>query len=252
MCQALRLSPQEIQAQGEAQEFLDLIFAGKTNFQGLRSIEQLQPSNFFAFISTNSDYGVSEELYYLALPAGHGTIQEALNSYESVEREGHANFKTTFSSASDYLILSRQEIFIETGERVTTPVVFSEDFKFCSSIYSLYAVVLHSGKTRNSGHYVCFAKKEDEWYQFNDAIVTNSSQSEVFRNDTFSNWSLLFYERQSHPPAPITIANSVQDKIRKIKIEDIIRSNFTTNLADSDAVKRMTILFRIAISFRVV
>lgn len=199
MCQALRLSPQEIQAQGEAQEFLDLIFAGKTNFQGLRSIEQLQPSNFFAFISTNSDYGVSEELYYLALPAGHGTIQEALNSYESVEREGHANFKTTFSSASDYLILSRQEIFIETGERVTTPVVFSEDFKFCSSIYSLYAVVLHSGKTRNSGHYVCFAKKEDEWYQFNDAIVTNSSQSEVFRNDTFSNWSLLFYERQSHP-----------------------------------------------------
>lgn len=51
---------------------------------------------------------------------------------------------------------------------------------------------------------------------------------------------------------PPTIANSVQDKIRKIKIEDIIRSNFTTNLADSDAVKRMTILFRIAISFRVV
>lgn len=51
---------------------------------------------------------------------------------------------------------------------------------------------------------------------------------------------------------PPTIANSVQDKIRKIKIEDIIRSNFTTNLANSDAVKRMTILFRIAISFRVV
>lgn len=42
--------------------------------------------------------------------------------------------------------------------------------------YTLYAVVVHKGRTPNSGHYFCFVNVSKEvdnpsWYEFNDSIV---------------------------------------------------------------------------------
>lgn len=42
--------------------------------------------------------------------------------------------------------------------------------------YILYAVVVHKGRTPNSGHYFCFVNVSKEvdnpsWYEFNDSIV---------------------------------------------------------------------------------
>lgn len=39
-------------------------------------------------------------------------------------------------------------------------------------IYSLYGVIVHSGRSTRNGHYYSFVKKEDKWYMCNDESIS--------------------------------------------------------------------------------
>ncbi len=64
------------------------------------------------------------------------------------------------------------------------------------AVYELRCVVTHHGRHEN-GHYVAFAKRDKDWYCFNDEIVTKVNEADVLsRGNVF----MLFYEaREEHP-----------------------------------------------------
>jgi len=45
------------------------------------------------------------------------------------------------------------------------------------SRYEVLASVLHLGKNVNSGHYVCYVKKNGKWIYYNDSRVNESQQT---------------------------------------------------------------------------
>lgn len=48
--------------------------------------------------------------------------------------------------------------------------------------YKLYAAIIHSGTSLDSGHYYTIARESDnKWFKFNDSYVTDTSLSELRR-----------------------------------------------------------------------
>ena len=70
-----------------------------------------------------------------------------------------------------------------------------EDFESCH--YNLTSVVSHSGSTPFVGHYIAYARNEDEWFLFNDSSVTSVKEAEVLEAEAF----ILLYERRGIPAA---------------------------------------------------
>ncbi|KAM9537692.1 ubiquitin carboxyl-terminal hydrolase 36-like [Guaruba guarouba] len=63
-------------------------------------------------------------------------------------------------------------------------------------MYGLYAVLVHSGHSCNSGHYYCYVKASNgQWYQMNDSVVCRSNIKTVLNQEAY----LLFYVRLSGP-----------------------------------------------------
>ncbi|KAJ5066602.1 ubiquitin carboxyl-terminal hydrolase 14 [Anaeramoeba ignava] len=66
--------------------------------------------------------------------------------------------------------------------------------------YKLFAVLLHSGLTSNSGHYYSFVNEPttQKWWKFNDHFVSEVTLSEVFNTsigDSVSSAYVLFYRK---------------------------------------------------------
>ncbi|XP_063212317.1 ubiquitin carboxyl-terminal hydrolase 42-like [Chroicocephalus ridibundus] len=65
-------------------------------------------------------------------------------------------------------------------------------------LYSLYAVLVHSGGSCHVGHYFCYTKASDgRWYQMDDSSVVLDDTDTVLRQQAY----LLFYVRRQLLPA---------------------------------------------------
>lgn len=70
-----------------------------------------------------------------------------------------------------------------------------------SSLYELYAVLVHEGQTCNSGHYHAFVKASNGvWYSMNDSSVTQVSLATVLKQRAY----MLFYLQQQSEVTPDT------------------------------------------------
>lgn len=54
--------------------------------------------------------------------------------------------------------------------------------------YDLNAVVVHHGKM-NAGHYVCFCRRDEQWFKYDDSKVTLASETQVLQAEAY----MLFY-----------------------------------------------------------
>lgn len=86
--------------------------------------------------------------------------------------------------------------------------------------FSLYAAVVHSGPTTNSGHYTSFVRASNNvWYHFDDDHVSQVSAATVLKNSPY----LLFYS-QTHPStarnkqqAPLPATSAVPPVVKQAK-----------------------------------
>jgi ubiquitin carboxyl-terminal hydrolase 5/13 len=62
-----------------------------------------------------------------------------------------------------------------------------------SPVYDLKAIVCHRGGSTHSGHYVCYIKKEGQWYLYNDEKVVLVGNYEKGGDDIGMGY-LYFYE----------------------------------------------------------
>jgi hypothetical protein len=61
-------------------------------------------------------------------------------------------------------------------------------------IYDLIGVISHLGESSMEGHFIAFCKHFDgNWFLFNDSIVSNCSESEIFRGTPY----ILFYQNRN-------------------------------------------------------
>ena len=59
--------------------------------------------------------------------------------------------------------------------------------------YKLIGVISHLGESSMEGHFIAFCKHfDDNWYLFNDAIVSNISEKDIFRGTPY----ILFYQNK--------------------------------------------------------
>ncbi|XP_076811674.1 uncharacterized protein LOC143458710 [Clavelina lepadiformis] len=70
--------------------------------------------------------------------------------------------------------------------------------------YELYAVLVHSGFSCQSGHYYAYAKAANgQWYCFNDSSVYQVSANQALSQQAY----LLFYHRATGPKLPVANQN---------------------------------------------
>ncbi|XP_049632098.1 ubiquitin carboxyl-terminal hydrolase 36 isoform X2 [Suncus etruscus] len=116
-----------------------------------------------------------------------------------------ASKRFTIHRASNVLTLSLKRFANFSGGKITKDVGYPEflnirPYMSQSSgepvIYSLYAVLVHSGYSCHAGHYYCYVKASSgQWYQMNDALVHASSVQAVLNQQAY----VLFYLRIPSP-----------------------------------------------------
>ncbi|KAM6326813.1 ubiquitin carboxyl-terminal hydrolase 42-like [Alca torda] len=128
-----------------------------------------------------------------------------------------ASKRFTFHRVPKVLTLCLKRFGDFTGRKIRKVVKYPEclDLRpyMCQTageplLYSLYAVLVHSGGSCRAGHYFCYTKASDGlWYQMDDSSVVLDDVDTVLRQQAY----LLFYvrssalktgERASSSPAP--------------------------------------------------
>lgn len=104
--------------------------------------------------------------------------------------------------------LKRFDYHRQVGGKVSKHVEFTEKLNlrpFTSKhegealVYQLYAVLVHSGHSCNSGHYYCYVRAPNRsWYCMNDSSVTQASLARVLAAEAY----ILFYARTHQTSLP--------------------------------------------------
>uniref|UniRef100_A0A8V5GWB2 Ubiquitin carboxyl-terminal hydrolase n=2 Tax=Melopsittacus undulatus TaxID=13146 RepID=A0A8V5GWB2_MELUD len=186
----------------QATTLINQIFGGYLRSQGTCQKSSC-PLNWsgstFLFIQTVTS--VTEALEQLVKPEQ----LDGENSYKCSKCENMvpASKRYTIHRSSKVLIITLKRFSAFTGGKINKDVKYPEylDLRAYMSqsmgeplIYSLYAVLVHSGSTCNEGHYICFIKAGNGfWYRMNDAIVERSDTETVLNQQAY----LLFYIRVS-------------------------------------------------------
>ena len=64
--------------------------------------------------------------------------------------------------------------------------------------YDLVSIIVHLGETPNSGHYICYSKRNNNWYEFNDSIVIKYNFNELKKSEQLTkNGYMFFYQKSS-------------------------------------------------------
>jgi ubiquitin carboxyl-terminal hydrolase 22/27/51 len=58
--------------------------------------------------------------------------------------------------------------------------------------FDLSTVVVHHGKI-NAGHYICYCRRDDQWFKFDDSKVTLATEAQVLDAEAY----MLFYVARS-------------------------------------------------------
>ena len=90
----------------------------------------------------------------------------------------------------------RSHIRFSTTLQLRAPVLKEEQRQV---LYRLFAVLVHSGRSASSGHYVCFSRAANGlWYEMNDAKVRQVSVNTVLSQEAY----MLFYTNVSNDLRP--------------------------------------------------
>lgn len=110
----------------------------------------------------------------------------------------NAQFKNKVAIAPKVFILQIKRFSFD-GSKLFNPIKIAETFKMSGPnkkeySYSISAVINHSGMDMMSGHYYSYGRNrkenKDQWYSFNDNIVTLCKFSDIDLEDIY----LIFYE----------------------------------------------------------
>lgn len=118
--------------------------------------------------------------------------------------------------------------------KVCKPIQFTENLSIHSgkSEYSLYAVLVHSGGSCNSGHYYCYVKGSNGmWYCMNDSSVNQVSLSHVLQQQAY----ILFYEKKVAKRN--VIPNNNNSKLEKTQTATVMKTNTTSNSKTAEKLK---------------
>jgi hypothetical protein len=131
--------------------------------------------------------------FYISVHVAKGTdkLQEALNSYDGVERElndtcncGDEDKKCKekkkrlikLRSAPVILIINTDRSIPQSEEKCLLPYAFPfTGLKFGDKTYDLLGVIFHTGETRHAGHYYSWVEQNGEWYICNDTDIRSFS-----------------------------------------------------------------------------
>lgn len=67
------------------------------------------------------------------------------------------------------------------------------------SVYRLRGIVTHMGRTAESGHYICWAQKDNSWWKFDDDKVSPVVEADIKKLDGGGDWHMGYiclYERE--------------------------------------------------------
>ena len=101
-----------------------------------------------------------------------------------------------------------------------------------STMYDLYAVIVHKGHTCTSGHYTCYVKAANgKWFNMNDSFVSEVSFSKVRKDEAY----VLFYSKKSDTRRPPETDERKTDQDPK---KDKKRTNLFDRLKTNKEKKR--------------
>lgn len=98
-----------------------------------------------------------------------------------------------------------------------------------STIFELYAVIMHRGTSATSGHYVAYVKQNNQWYLCNDMQITSVTDIQKFVTKIEANGYILFYRKIEEPVELATIgmgAFTLEQSLRWLqsKLQDLLKS----------------------------
>ncbi len=103
---------------------------------------------------------------------------------------------TLFIRFNRFFWKSKESVKAKILKKVTFPLNFEIGEITSSGIpthFNLQAIVTHSGRTADSGHYICWAKDSDsKWWKFDDDKVNAISEDDIKKLDGGGDWHMAY------------------------------------------------------------